>query len=424
MFEIPLDIKELIQSGHADDALARLRVSQGLEPLVVSYLEGLCHSLNGDFLAAESVFEGFESEDEATLLLQARIAFELGKYVEAEGFLELVSADNRDEVKWLAFCNSARRFLPDIGEETSAEGSKLRQLCKRLFSPDVDAGQSALKSQFGLLDPGLQSFVEMNEQLEILLETDLRPKRMAEELQVLVRRLDEWQPRGQVLRRHLLGLLGLQWLKAGKRDQAFEVVKTQLQLEGHGDIDDWLTWGDFLKKGGFAEIVVLEAFRRALQLSNEHSGDLVLEHAPRAALALADAYSYYGYTVEARSLLQEFYDQGLRDEGLRSALRRVMVREALGLEDIMLMGKERGAAELPEFFSENAEEIELNKEALSLLFIKAEFCFEKLGVENGREVLEAAKKLKTALIEKDHERARRYEKRLSRYVVRLYEEAV
>lgn len=424
MAEIPDSIRALIQEGQGSQALEELRSSSGLDSRQALFIEALCHSLNKDYVAAAAVFEGLETKDDATLLLRARIAFELGSYEQTEQFLEAMKRKKGDEYNWLVFSTLTRKvFSMGALRSTSFDWVDSHERFRELiFSTSKQRDEDELRKAFRRLDPSLLGVLSCHQKmLELLAQPDRPVKALIEDLKSLIQQLEDFRPRGQRLRRDLISTLGLIMSRNGLRSEAFSMVQQQLGVQGErGDADDWLSWGAFLKRAGFPEADVLQAFISAHNCSKNRALEDELA-TPKTAIALADAYAYYGYTVEARSLLHEYYDKGLRDEALKESMRAVMLRGALGVTNIE-DEKAFDFDDLPEEFCERAGEIELDKEVLSLLFIKAERCYERLGEDHGADIITTAKKLKGALKSKDHELARSYESRLARYVVRLYEE--
>ncbi|MDF1665111.1 MAG: hypothetical protein P1V97_25340 [Planctomycetota bacterium] len=426
MVEIPESIRTLLQNQQGSQALEELRNTSGLESRQALFIEALCHSMNQDYVAASAVFEGIESKDDATLLLRARVAFELGSFEKTESFLGQMKRKKGDEYNTLLFSTKARKVFSVAALKSSSFDwldvqDRFREL---IFSDQQKNGEDALRKSFRRLDPALFEILSIHQRMLTILDTADRPiNGVIEDLKSLIQQLEELRPRGQKLRRDLTSTTGLIMSRNGLRSDAFSMVQEQLGVQGdRGDIEDWLAWGQFLKRASFPEADVLQAFLSAHSCSQSRgSNDGDLSSTPETALALAEAYADYGYTVEARSLLHEYYDKGLRDEALKESMRAVMLREAMGVSDIDF-DKAFDPDDLPEEFCDRAQGIEFDKELLSLLFIKAERCYERLGEAHGKEIITTAKKLKRALKDKDTELARSYESRLSRYVVRLYEE--
>lgn len=423
MVEIPESIRTLIQNQQGTQALEELRKTAGLESRQALFIEALCHSLNRDYVAASAVFEGVESKDDVTILLRARVAFELGSYEQTESLLNQMKRKKGDEYNWLVFSTKAQKlFSVEALRSSTYDFTDVHERFRDLIFSDQGKGEHGLQNAFRRLDPALFGVLSVHKELLRILGGEDRPfKAVAEDLLGLVHQLDEMRPRGQKLRREITTTAGLLMSRNGQRSDAFTMVQQQLGVQGdRGDIEDWLAWGQFLRSASFPEADVLQAYLSAHSCAQSRGG-AEGGSTPETALALAETYADYGYTVEARSLLQDYYDQGLRDAALQESMRSVMLREALGVSNIDF-DKAFDLDDIPDEFCEKAQPIEFDKDVLSLLFIKAESCYERLGEDHGKEIIATAMKLKKALKAKDTRLARSYESRLSRYVVRLYEE--
>jgi hypothetical protein len=425
MAELSDQLRSLLEAGQATEALEIMTQASGLETRQAVFVEALCHCMNRDFFAAELVFEDTEFDDQPISLLRARIAFELGKNEEAALILESVDESPGQDSNWLLFCSRATQYLEGCFGSGShpSQSEALRQMLHGVDDSKLDDEEAGdLKRHFKSIEPVLQCFAKINLRLARLLrETELPHKEFIEELQSLIALLANWDPQGQGLRRKLVVMAGISELRAGRRQEAFSKVREQLGLEGdRGELEDWIHWGEFLHRGEFPEAVVLRAYLRAHTLhkrraSPSDSGEL------GTALALAKIYAHYGYGVEARSLLLEYYQAASPGRDWEKAMREVMVGDATLVGELAVDGLFALDA-IPDELCQKAEPIEMDREPLSLLFLKAERCYAHLGAEHGQQILATAKKLKSALKDRDYDLTRSYENRLTRLVIKIYEE--